>query len=125
MDNSFTLGSTERADNVKILQSCKCLLLCSGLASPAFDYVYNPRTNLFKRLPQPENSHDDSHFHITVVLRMAFDHRKSLDNKVVQVVAGPDSDHEIQVYSSETGNCSMCRDQLIYYKFAHFASAIY
>ncbi|GJT47115.1 hypothetical protein Tco_0955830 [Tanacetum coccineum] len=74
MDNSFTLGSTEEADNVKIL------------------------------LPQPENSHDDSHFHVTVILRITFDPRKSLDYKVVQATARPNSDLEIQVYSSETGN---------------------
>ncbi|GJX32451.1 hypothetical protein Tco_0242306 [Tanacetum coccineum] len=30
MDNSFTLGSTEEAENVKILQSYNGLLLCSG-----------------------------------------------------------------------------------------------
>ncbi|GKE18487.1 hypothetical protein Tco_1426064, partial [Tanacetum coccineum] len=29
MDNSFTLGSTEEYENVKILQSCNGLLLCS------------------------------------------------------------------------------------------------
>ncbi|GJX88137.1 hypothetical protein Tco_0340151 [Tanacetum coccineum] len=74
MDNSFTLGSNEEADNVKILQSCN------------------------------ENSHDDSHYHVTVVLRMAF---------------------EIQDYSSKTGNWSLYRKRLIYYNFAHFASAIY
>ncbi|GJR24394.1 hypothetical protein Tco_0972921 [Tanacetum coccineum] len=102
MYNSFTLGSTKEADTVKILQSCNGLLLCSGSASPAFYYVYNPCTNLFKRLPQPKNSHDDSHFHVTVVLRMAFDPRKSFDYKVVQVAARPNSDLEIQVYSSET-----------------------
>ncbi|GKB07545.1 hypothetical protein Tco_0835829 [Tanacetum coccineum] len=28
MDNSFTLGSTEEDDNVKILQSCNGLLMC-------------------------------------------------------------------------------------------------
>ncbi|GKD80890.1 hypothetical protein Tco_1347729 [Tanacetum coccineum] len=35
MDNSFTIGSTKEADNVKILQSCNGLLLCSG--SKAYD----------------------------------------------------------------------------------------
>ncbi|GJR71980.1 hypothetical protein Tco_0084345 [Tanacetum coccineum] len=102
--NTFTLGTTEEADNVKILQSCNGLLMCSGSASPAFYYVYNPCTNLFKRLSQPEKSHDDSYFHLTVVLRMTFDLRKSLDYKVVLVVARLNFDLEIQVYSSETGN---------------------
>nr|GEU78446.1 hypothetical protein [Tanacetum cinerariifolium] len=39
MDNSLTIGSNEEADNVKILQSCNGLLLCSGLVSPTFDYL--------------------------------------------------------------------------------------
>nr|GEY45212.1 hypothetical protein [Tanacetum cinerariifolium] len=63
MNISFTLGSAKEVDNLRILQSCNGLLFCSSLASPTFDYVNNPCTNLFKRLPQPENSHDDSHFH--------------------------------------------------------------
>ncbi|GJT79545.1 hypothetical protein Tco_1053887 [Tanacetum coccineum] len=104
MDNSFTLGSNEEAYHVNILQSCNGLLLCSGWGSPAFDYVYNPSINLFKRLPQPENSHDDSILHATGVLRMAFDYTKSRDYKVVQLFACLHAELEIQVYSSETGN---------------------
>ncbi|GKA53876.1 hypothetical protein Tco_0747191 [Tanacetum coccineum] len=50
MDRSFTLGSTEEADNVKILQSCNGLLLCGGSGMPVFDYVYNPSTNQYKKL---------------------------------------------------------------------------
>nr|GEV73529.1 hypothetical protein [Tanacetum cinerariifolium] len=102
MDNSFTLCSNKEADNVKILQSCNGLLLCSGSVSPVSYYVYNPSTNLFKRLTQPENSHDDLHLHATGVLRMAFDLTKLCDYKVVQLFACPHSDLEIQVYSSET-----------------------
>ncbi|GJR66397.1 hypothetical protein Tco_0012462 [Tanacetum coccineum] len=64
-DNSFTLGSTEEADNVKILKPCNGLLI------------------------------------------MAFDPRKSLDYKVVQVGACPNSDLEIQVYSSEIDTWSL------------------
>nr|GEW74460.1 hypothetical protein [Tanacetum cinerariifolium] len=104
MDISFNLGCAEEVDNLRILQSCHGLLLCSGPASPALDYVYNPCTNLFKRLPKLENSHDDSRYYKGVVLRMAIDPRKSLDYKVVQVVGRIKSDLEIQVYSSETCN---------------------
>ncbi|GJW01002.1 hypothetical protein Tco_1556253 [Tanacetum coccineum] len=50
MDRSFTLGSTEEADNVKILQSCNGLLLCGGSGMPVFDYVYNPSTKQYKKL---------------------------------------------------------------------------
>ncbi|GKD24919.1 hypothetical protein Tco_1231133 [Tanacetum coccineum] len=44
MDRSFTFGSTEEADNVKILQSCNGLLLCGGSGMPVFDYVDVRRT---------------------------------------------------------------------------------
>nr|GEY81956.1 hypothetical protein [Tanacetum cinerariifolium] len=65
-----------------MLTSCNGLLLCSGWGSPAFYYVYNPSTNLLKRLSQLDNSHDVSILHATAVLRMAFDPTKSRDNKV-------------------------------------------
>ncbi|GKB94400.1 hypothetical protein Tco_0980537 [Tanacetum coccineum] len=41
LDTSFTLGSTEEADNVKILQSCNGLLLCSA-------YMLHPEGKLFE-----------------------------------------------------------------------------
>ncbi|GKB81229.1 hypothetical protein Tco_0948124 [Tanacetum coccineum] len=109
VDNSFTLGSTEAFDNVKILQSCNGLLLCTGLEWPAFDYIYNPSTNLFKRLLQPDYTHDDSPFHRSVRLRMAFDPTKSLNYKVVHV-RRISCDIDIQIYSLETRNWSLCRD---------------
>ncbi|GKA33949.1 hypothetical protein Tco_0720378 [Tanacetum coccineum] len=84
MDNSFTLGSNKEGDHVKILQSCNGLLLCIGSGSPAYYYVYNPSTNLFKRLLPLENSHDDPILHATGVFRMAFDPTKSRDYKVVR-----------------------------------------
>nr|GEX90061.1 hypothetical protein [Tanacetum cinerariifolium] len=58
--NSFTLGSTEEADKVKILQSCNGLLLCTGSRRHDFDYVYNPSTNLLKILPEPGYANVDS-----------------------------------------------------------------
>ncbi|GJY87186.1 receptor-like serine/threonine-protein kinase SD1-8 [Tanacetum coccineum] len=67
--NSFTLASTEEADKVKILQSCNGLLLCTGSRSHAFDYVYNPSTNLFKILPEPDYAIDDSNFYGCAGLR--------------------------------------------------------
>ncbi|GJS00946.1 hypothetical protein Tco_0317454 [Tanacetum coccineum] len=117
MDNSFTLGSNEEAGHVKILQSCNGLLLCSSSGSPTFYYVYNPSTNLFKRLSQLENSHDDSILHATGVFRMSFDHTKSRDYKVVQLFVCLHAELEIQVYSSEIRNWSLCRERLTLYKF--------
>ncbi|GJT56029.1 hypothetical protein Tco_0991083 [Tanacetum coccineum] len=38
MDNSFTLGYTKEAQNIKILQSCNGLLLFSGSRRLVFDY---------------------------------------------------------------------------------------
>nr|GEX20075.1 hypothetical protein [Tanacetum cinerariifolium] len=70
-----------------ILGSCSLAMICLYMwfDVPAFDYIYNPSTNMFKRLSRPENSHDDSRFYRSVVLRMTFDPGKSLDYKVVQV----------------------------------------
>nr|GEW10435.1 hypothetical protein [Tanacetum cinerariifolium] len=83
MDHSF--GFAEEVDHVRILQSCNGLLLCSGSAWPVFYYVYNPSTNLFKRLPQPNYYlRDDSCFSSSGVFRLAFDLRKSSHYKVVQ-----------------------------------------
>ncbi|GJU69595.1 hypothetical protein Tco_1255854 [Tanacetum coccineum] len=84
MDISFTLGSSKEVDNLRILQSCNGLLMCSSLAWPGFDYIYNPSTNLIKRISQPENSYGDLRFYRSVVLRMTFDPRKSFDYKVEQ-----------------------------------------
>ncbi|GKB92277.1 hypothetical protein Tco_0964549 [Tanacetum coccineum] len=123
MDHSF--GSAEEVDHVRILQSCNGLLLCSGSAWPVFYYVYNPSTNLFKRLPQPKYYlRDDSCFFSSGVFRLAFDLRKSSHYKVVQA-GGEAGETWIQVYSSETRNWSFCRDRFSYFSFDHFESAIY
>ncbi|GJX67428.1 hypothetical protein Tco_0303155 [Tanacetum coccineum] len=55
--NSFTLASIEAVKNVKIVQSCNGLLLCTRLGWPACNYIYNPSINLFKMLPPSEYSH--------------------------------------------------------------------
>ncbi|GJX95939.1 hypothetical protein Tco_0351737 [Tanacetum coccineum] len=83
MDNSFTLGSTEEAKNVKILQSCNGLLLCSGSGRLGFDYIYNPSTNQFKRLSHPNFSLDNSPYCRSAGLRMTFDPTKSPHYKLV------------------------------------------
>ncbi|GKA75887.1 hypothetical protein Tco_0782265 [Tanacetum coccineum] len=60
----------------------------------------------------------------SVVLRMAFDPRKSFDYKMVQ--AGRTScDIKIQIYSSDMGIWSLCRDRFNYFSCDHFDSAIY
>ncbi|GJW96205.1 hypothetical protein Tco_0178013, partial [Tanacetum coccineum] len=48
MDNSFTLGSNEEADHVKILQSYNGLLLCSGSGSPVFNYSFGGREGSYE-----------------------------------------------------------------------------
>ncbi|GJZ14090.1 hypothetical protein Tco_0549320 [Tanacetum coccineum] len=83
--SSFTLGSTKEAKNVKIVQSCNGLLLCTGLGRPVFDYVYNPSTNQFKRIPHPDCSLDNSPYYRSDGLRMTFDPTKSLHYKLVDV----------------------------------------
>ncbi|GJU70845.1 hypothetical protein Tco_1262250 [Tanacetum coccineum] len=82
IENSFTLGSNEEADKVKILQSCNGLLLCTGSWRHAFNYVYNPSTNLFKILPEPDYANDDSNLYGCAGMRLAFDHTKSPYYKV-------------------------------------------
>ncbi|GJS00945.1 hypothetical protein Tco_0317453 [Tanacetum coccineum] len=104
MDHSF--GFAEEVDHVRILQSCNGLLLCTSSTWPVFYYVYNLSTNLFKRLLQPNYSHDDSCFYSNGVFRMAFDPRKSLYYKVVQAGRASD-DTQIQIYSLETMNWSL------------------
>ncbi|GJQ93238.1 hypothetical protein Tco_0004377 [Tanacetum coccineum] len=71
--NSFTLGSTEEADKVKILQSCNGLLLCTGSLRHAFDYVYNSSTNLLKILPEPDYANVDSNVYGCAGLRLVLD----------------------------------------------------
>ncbi|GJU12953.1 reverse transcriptase domain-containing protein [Tanacetum coccineum] len=58
------------------------------------------------------------------VFRLAFDPRKSSHYKVVQA-GGEAGETWIQIYSSETGNWSFCRDRFSYFSFDHFESAIY
>ncbi|GJZ93835.1 receptor-like serine/threonine-protein kinase SD1-8 [Tanacetum coccineum] len=123
-DTSFTLGYTESVDNVNILQSCNGLLLCTGWEGTRFYYVYNPSTNLVKMLPETDYAHDDSNFYGCAGLRLAFDPTKSPDYKVVR--AGRNScEIVIQIYSSESGNWTLCRERFTYFFFVHFDSAIY
>ncbi|GJR27481.1 hypothetical protein Tco_1103713 [Tanacetum coccineum] len=124
MDRSFTLGSTEEADNVKILQSCNGLLLCGGSGMPIFDYVYNPSTNQYNKLPYPDCSLDNSSYYSSAGLRITFDPTKSPHYKLVdagRTFCGID----IQIYSPETSKWSLCRDRFHYVSFDHFDSAIY
>ncbi|GKD88483.1 hypothetical protein Tco_1363990 [Tanacetum coccineum] len=82
MDSSFTLGSTEEVDNVKILQSCNGLLLYCLL--------------------------DNSPYYSSAGMRIAFDPTKSLHYKLVD--AGRTfCDIDIQIYSSETGKWSISK----------------
>ncbi|GJV19254.1 hypothetical protein Tco_1368274 [Tanacetum coccineum] len=55
---------------------------------------------------------------------MAFDPRKLFNYKVVQD-GRTSCDIEIQIYSSETRNWSLCRERFNYFSFDHLNSAIY
>ncbi|GJV88855.1 hypothetical protein Tco_1532793 [Tanacetum coccineum] len=118
MDRSFTLGSTEEADNVKILQSCNGLLLCGGSGLPVFYYVYNPSTNQYKKLLYPDCSLDNSLYYSSAGLRIAFDPTKLLHYKLVDA-RRIFCDIDIQIYSSETGKWSLCSDRFNYFSFDH------
>nr|GEV43887.1 hypothetical protein [Tanacetum cinerariifolium] len=56
---------------------------------------------------------------------MAFDPTKSRDYKVLQLFACLHDELKIRFYSLETSNWSLCRERLIIYNFAHFATLIY
>nr|GEV57519.1 hypothetical protein [Tanacetum cinerariifolium] len=122
--NSFTLGFTEEANKVKILQSCNGLLLCTGSQRHAFDYVYNPSTNLLKIFLEPDYANVDSNVYGCARLRLEFDPTKSPYYKVVH--AGRTcSDIFIQIYSSKKGNWSMCNERFNYFFFLHFDITMY
>ncbi|GJV28957.1 hypothetical protein Tco_1385405 [Tanacetum coccineum] len=90
MDRSFTLGSTEEDDNVKILQSYDGLLLCGDC------------------------SLDNSPCYSSAALRITFDPIKSPHYKLVdagRIIC----DIDIQIYSSETGKWSLCSDRFNYF----------
>ncbi|GJS39909.1 hypothetical protein Tco_0564952 [Tanacetum coccineum] len=123
--NSFTLESTEEADEGKdIMHSCNGLLLCTGSRRHAFDYVYNPSTNLLKILPEPDYANVDSNVYGCAGLRLAFDPTKLPYYKVVRV-GRTCSDIFIQIYCSEKGNWSLCNERFNYFFFLHFDSAMY
>ncbi|GJS39910.1 hypothetical protein Tco_0564953 [Tanacetum coccineum] len=124
VDRSFSRGSTEEADNVKILQSCNGLLLCGGSGMPVFYYMYNPSTNQYKKIPYADCSLDNSPYYNNAGLRIAFDLTKSPHYKLVDD-GRTFCDIDIQIYSSKTGKWSLCRDRFNYFSFDHFDIAIY
>nr|GEZ49789.1 hypothetical protein [Tanacetum cinerariifolium] len=101
MDRSFTLGSTEEADNVKILQSCNGLLFCGGSGMPVFDYLHNPSTNQYKKLTYLDCLIDNSPYYSSAGLRITFDLIKSPHYKLVDA-RRTFCDIDIQIYSLET-----------------------
>nr|GFA60672.1 hypothetical protein [Tanacetum cinerariifolium] len=91
---------------------------------PVFDYVYNLSTNQYKKLLYPDCSIDNSPYYSSVGLRIAFDPTKSPHYKLVDA-RRKSYDIDIQIYSSEIGKRSLCRDHFNYFSFDHFDSAIY
>ncbi|GKC56387.1 hypothetical protein Tco_1083985 [Tanacetum coccineum] len=121
----FTFGSKAPA---KILQSCNGLLLC--LIKPYKFFVYNPCVNLFKMLPHPHMSKLKPSSSIGGI-KLIFDPTKSPHYKVVHArLVTVDYDVGpyilIETYSSETGNWSVCADQIpSYQSFNGFEDGIY
>ncbi|GKB04264.1 hypothetical protein Tco_0832407 [Tanacetum coccineum] len=75
-------------------------------------------------LPETDYAHDDSYFYGCAGLRLTFYLTKSPDYKVVR--AGRNSyDIVIQIYSSKSGNWTLCKERFTYFFFVHFDSAIY
>ncbi|GJS43867.1 receptor-like serine/threonine-protein kinase SD1-8 [Tanacetum coccineum] len=92
----------------------------------AFDYIYNPSSNLLKILPEPDYANVDSNVYGCAGLRLAFDPTKSPYYKVGACWGR----HNfltlfIQIYYSEKGNWSLCNERFNYFFFLHFDSAMY
>nr|GEX96524.1 hypothetical protein [Tanacetum cinerariifolium] len=117
----FTLGSNAPPGFVRILQSCNGLLLCC-IRRPDKLYVCNPTIKLLKMLPTNSPVRN---------VKIAFDPTKSPHYKVIHVKVADDVNgigfgyRQIETYSSETGNWSLCGDRFPGHSFTHFHSAIY
>ncbi|GJX76900.1 hypothetical protein Tco_0323711 [Tanacetum coccineum] len=75
-------------------------------------------------LPETDYAHDDSNFYGCAGLRLAFEPTKSPDYKMVR--AGRNScEIVIQIYYSEIGNWTLCRERFAYFFLFYFDSAIY
>ncbi|KAK9051346.1 hypothetical protein SSX86_027973 [Deinandra increscens subsp. villosa] len=99
------------SQKTEILQSCNGLLLCRNTSRNL--HVYNPSTNRFKTVPEPQRYHNARRrFRKVGGFRMAFDPSDSPHYKILY--AGMPLYHhevEIQIYSSETSNWSVCRNR--------------
>lgn len=100
--------------NAIIFQSCNGLLLCCTRNMLDRFYVYNPSINKFKII-----------LHFIGTMRMAFNPRKSPHYKLVHTRV-IDGSVQIQTYTLETGNSSVC-DSLFPEKksFLSFHKGIY
>ncbi|GJW77265.1 receptor-like serine/threonine-protein kinase SD1-8 [Tanacetum coccineum] len=118
------VATSAKIDNSTYSVLRKDLLAAGNWRKHAFDYVYNPSTNLLKILPEPDYANVDSNVYGCAGLRLAFDPTKSPYYKVVR--AGRTcSDIFIQIYCSEKGNWSLCNERFNYFFFLHFDSAMY
>ncbi|KAK1362948.1 F-box domain containing protein [Heracleum sosnowskyi] len=87
-------------ENIRILQSCNGLLLCSNVPGTRF-YVYNPSTNQLATPKQPLGTWDTFRY-----VGLSFDPSKSLNYKVIGLVSRPRSqaldERDFYIFSSET-----------------------
>ncbi|XP_024987306.1 F-box protein At5g07610-like isoform X1 [Cynara cardunculus var. scolymus] len=118
-----TLAFGPDAGNFEILQSCNGLLLCYIV--PDKFYVYNPFINLSKMLPQHRFT---NLIGLIGGMKLAFDPIKSPHYTVVCAEDIHDDRGyfiQIQTYSSETGNWSVCGDRFPLQCFTGFHHGIY
>nr|GEU61802.1 hypothetical protein [Tanacetum cinerariifolium] len=103
--NSFTLGSTEEVDKVKILQSCNGLLLCTGSRRHDFDYVYNPSTNLLKILWEPDYANVDSNVYgCDGLSAMYWNNALHFDSPIITIIQIPQSFQQGRNFFKSYGN---------------------
>ncbi|GJY07382.1 SGNH hydrolase-type esterase domain-containing protein [Tanacetum coccineum] len=115
----FTLGSEAPLGDVEILHACNGLLLCCIEREL---YVYNPTINQFKRLRGKLIAYSSN--------RMAFYPTKSPHYKVIQLDLYQDDEFsersvQLRIYSSQTGDWSVCGDRFHSLSFAGFNEGVY
>ncbi|XP_021891448.1 F-box protein At5g07610-like, partial [Carica papaya] len=117
---SHSLDFVNYPPGLRILQSCNGLLLCSSLfivGSTCDYYVCNPTTGRFSMLPPLLTAESDT----VLGANLAFDPRKSPHYAVVCVRRSSSLvyRYEIEIYSSEIGNWSVCESPCVapYYMF--------
>ncbi|KAK9051051.1 hypothetical protein SSX86_027676 [Deinandra increscens subsp. villosa] len=112
------------SDCIEVMQSCNGILLCRD--PPDKFYVYNPTINRYKLLPLPSHIWSPCPYGFLRYMALAFDPTVSPHYKVVYAKednSWPRQVH-VEIYSSETGNWSLCAQTFSLFSFAKFDESV-